>query len=142
CRQWRASWHRFPLRFAGFSNLPCRHCGAAISRLSEKHANARGDFGGIVLGGRRLASLRLSGLPSISGSPESLGPAAIDGGKDWECRPVSISAKAMSASKFWTSDYRTPRRHRDAKKESLHARSERVVGVSGCVRAQRLGDQP
>ena len=36
-----------------------------------------------------------------------------------ECQAAEISAKAMSASKFWTSDDRAPRGHRErhAKKE-------------------------
>src|ERR1700719_2240121 len=54
-----------------------------------------------------------------SGSPEILAPRETDCGEDWECRAAQISAKAMSASKFWTSDDRAPRGHRErhAKKE-------------------------
>src|SRR3981189_2027204 len=44
-----------------------------------------------------------------SGSPEILAPRETDCGEDWECRAAQISAKAMSASKFWTSDDRAPR---------------------------------
>src|SRR4029077_13441166 len=54
-----------------------------------------------------------------SGSPEILAPRETDCGEDWECRAAQNSAKAMSASKFWTSDDRAPRGHRerDAKEE-------------------------
>src|ERR1700731_2296669 len=54
-----------------------------------------------------------------SGSPEILAPRETDCGEDWECRAAQISAKVMSASKFWTSDDRAPRGHRErhAKKE-------------------------
>src|SRR4029077_1225798 len=54
-----------------------------------------------------------------SGSPEILAPRETDCGEDWECGAAQISAKAMSASKFWTSDDRAPRGHRErhAKKE-------------------------
>src|ERR1700732_827428 len=54
-----------------------------------------------------------------SGSPEILAPRETDCGEDWECRAAQISAKAMSAWKFWTSDDRAPRGHRErhAKKE-------------------------
>src|ERR1700730_14201768 len=48
-----------------------------------------------------------------SGSPEILAPRETDCGEDWECRAAQISAKAMSASKFWTSDDRAPRGHRE-----------------------------
>ena len=43
-----------------------------------------------------------------SGSPEILAPRETDCGEDWECRAAQISAKAMSASKFWTSDIELP----------------------------------
>jgi len=43
-----------------------------------------------------------------SGSPEILAPRETDCGEDWECRAAQISAKAMSASKFWTSDVELP----------------------------------
>src|SRR5260370_41957077 len=54
-----------------------------------------------------------------AGSPEMLAPRETDWGEDWECRAAQISAKDMSASKFWTSDDRAPRGHRErhAKKE-------------------------
>src|ERR1700726_2362611 len=57
-----------------------------------------------------------------SGSPEILAPRETDCGEDWEGRAAQISAKAMSASKFWTSDDRAPRGHRErhAKKDRGH----------------------
>src|SRR4030088_1555714 len=73
-----------------------------------------------------------------SGSPEILAPRETDCGEDWECRAAQISAKAMSASKFWTSDDRAPRGHRErhAKKEwSAKARNHpRVASALGAVR--------
>ena len=61
-----------------------------------------------------------------SGSPEMRAPRETDLREDWERRAAQISAKAMSASKFWTSDDRAPRGHRErhAKKEwSVKARN-------------------
>ena len=54
-----------------------------------------------------------------SGSPEILDPRETDCGRIGSAEPLRISAKAMSASKFWTSDDRAPRGHRErhAKKE-------------------------
>src|SRR6202023_1027275 len=67
-----------------------------------------------------------------SGSPEILAPRETDCGEDWGCRAAQISAKAMSASKFWTSDDRAPRGHRErhAKKEwSAKARNRVCLGL-------------
>src|ERR1700724_2603168 len=54
-----------------------------------------------------------------SGSPEILAPSETDCGEGWECRAPQISAKGMSASKFWTRDDTARRGHRErhAKKE-------------------------
>src|ERR1700730_16501988 len=54
-----------------------------------------------------------------SGSPEILAPRETDCGEDWECRAAQISAKAMSASKFWTSDDRAPRGRLNSHRYSL-----------------------
>src|SRR6202045_4745119 len=73
-----------------------------------------------------------------SGSPEILAPRETDCGEDWECRAAQISAKAMSASKFWTSDDRAPRGHRErhAKKEwsAKALRISRSAVKSRCAR--------
>src|ERR1700719_3803976 len=54
-----------------------------------------------------------------SGSPEILAPRETDCGEDWECRAAQIAKRAMSESKFCTSDQRAPGDHRErhAKKE-------------------------
>src|SRR6266480_4264980 len=54
-----------------------------------------------------------------SGSPEIRAPRETDCGRIGSAEAAQNSAKAMSASKFWTSDDRAPRGHRErhAKKE-------------------------
>src|SRR5262249_56290554 len=47
------------------------------------------------------------------GKPRKTGPGWNGLREVWERRAVQISAKAMSSSKFWTSDDRAPRGHRE-----------------------------
>src|ERR1700732_3747110 len=78
-----------------------------------------------------------------SGSPEILAPRETDCGEDWESRAAQISAKAMSASKFWTSDDRAPRGHRErhAKKE-WSAKASWIDGVARLDHHRPLTDIP
>jgi hypothetical protein len=93
------------------------------------------------------------------GKPRNASPARNGLREDWERRAAQISAKAMSASKFWTSDDRAPRGHRErhAKKEwSAKARNHPRVAsalphsegiaykplcgeIAMCSRVRRMG---
>src|SRR6516164_9308519 len=105
--------------------VPIRRLGADCSVVVMKRGNARGAKGA---GHRHLARVnRQREEPDDQWKAAAFArwhePDELRGSSPvreaWECRAAQISAKAMSASKFWTSDDRTPRGHRErhAKKE-------------------------
>src|SRR6476469_9351109 len=65
-----------------------------------------------------------------SGSPEILDPRETDCGRIGSAEPVQISAKAMSASKFWTCNDRAPRGHSERHAKKTRKNGQRKPGTT------------